>query len=301
MNINIDDLIKAGNIHKQLKEVILPMLKPNMNIYDIAQTISTHTRNLTRGLSNEDINGGIAFTPNISINHIIAHHSPTKNGNEIIKPNDNIKIDYGVHINGWIVDSAFTYNISKKHDKQNAATLEELMNGIKAVGIDAPVNDVSRAIQEVIESTEIEYNNKLIPLKLINNVSGHGISRYNIHAEPRIDNIIDPLNTFRFKKGIYALEPLTSLLNSNYFCYTSTNNNVYRLKKPNQRLFKLFKNFSFRYEDMLYYNISQEDIDYYINNKIIILECDLVSVPGDIVTHFEHTIYLDENKKILLT
>ncbi len=294
-SIDLESLLKAGNIHKTIKQNILPMIVPGANIYDIANKIS----NLTRSLSNETINGGLPFPPNISINHIVAHHSPRKDNIEIINIDDNIKFDYGVHINGWIVDSAFTHSISNKHDIQNKATLEALMAGIKEIGIDAPVNNVTNAIQEIIESTEIEYNNKSYNLKLVNSLSGHGISQFELHGSPRIPNkITEFVNNNRFTEGIFAVEPLSCILNS-AFTY-SDNNNVY-IHANDSRFNKLFKNFHFRYEDLLYYNIPPQDIEYYIKNKIILPEKDLVGTKGDIIAHFEHTVYIDEYKKILVT
>ena len=293
MSINLEALIRAGNIHKEIKQKILPMIKPGVKIYDISCNISS----LIRQLAQQDINGGIPFPPSISVNHIVCHHSPLNN-NDILNNNDNVKIDYGIHIDGWIVDSAFSFGINN-NSIQNKATFEALMNGIKEIGIDARVNNVSRVIQEIIESTEVEYNNNIHHLKLVNGISGHGIKQYRLHTYPRIDNKVNSLNDAIFTEGIFAVEPLSCILNP---CFTYSNNtDVLTINKPNKKLYKLFRNFSFTSNDLQYYNIPQEEIEYYINNKIIVPEKDLVGTSGDIISHFEHTIYLDDNKKILLT
>lgn len=300
-NIDLDALLKAGDIHKRIKQHILQMIKPGIKLYDISSNISSLTRELSNNVFAYDINGGIPFPPSISVNHIVCHHSPLNN-NEKLNINDNIKIDYGVHINGWIVDSAFTLG-NNNHTFQNKVTLEALMSGIKEIGIDAPIKNVSRTIQEIVESTEIEHNKSIHNLKLMNGLSGHGIKKFNIHASPRIDNKINQLSIIdynpRFKEGIFAVEPLTCILNPN-FTY-GNNTNIFTINKPNQKLYKLFRNFSFTYDDLKYYNIPQQEIEYYINNKIIVQEKNIVGIPGDIIAHFEHSVYLDENKKILLT
>jgi methionine aminopeptidase len=301
-NIDLDALLQAGQIHKTIKQQILPMIKPDIKIYDISRKIASLTRELSNNnqrLANQ-VNGGMPFTPSISVNHIVCHHSPLNN-NDILNNNDNVKIDYGVHIDGWIVDSAFSFGINN-HNVQNKVTLEALMSGIKEIGIDAPISNVSRAIQEIVESTEVEHNNNIHHLKLVNGLGGHGIKQFNLHAAPRIDNIYTSRNrefNSRFKEGIFAVEPLTCILNP---CFTYTSNtNIFTINKPNPKLYKLFRNFTFTDDDLKYYNIPQEEIEYYINNKIIVPEKDLVGTPGDIISHFEHTVYLDENKKILLT
>ncbi len=296
-NIDLDALLKAGEIHKTIKKQILPMIKPGIRLHDISQKIAL----LTRELANQEINGGMPFAPSVSVNHIVCHHSPLNN-NERLNNNDNVKLDYGVHINGWIVDSAFTFGINN-HDVQNKATLEALMSGIKEIGIDAPISNVSRTIQEIIESTEVEHNKQIHNLKLVNGLGGHGIQQFNLHALPRINNKLINLSSSsynpRFKEGIFAVEPLSCILNP---CFTYTSNtNIFTINKPNKKLYKLFRNFTFTDDDLKYYNIPQEEIEYYINNKIIVPEKDLVGTPRDIISHFEHTVYLDENKKILLT
>ncbi len=292
--MNLDALLKAGEIHKTIRQEILPMIVPGVKLFDVSNKISL----LTRQLSQQEINGGIPFPPNISVNNIVGHHSPLNNG-EVFNNNDNVKIDYGVHIDGWIVDSAFTIGINA-HDIQNKATYEALMNGIKEMGIDAPIKNVSRTIQEIVESTEVEHNKTIHNLKLVNGLSGHGIKQFVLHAIPRIENkITNSLLDIRFMEGVFAVEPLTCILNP-AFSY-SNNTNIYSLIKPNKKLYKLFRNFNFTDNDLRYYNIPQEEIEYYINNNIIMAEEDLVGTPGDIISHFEHTVYLDENKKILLT
>ncbi len=293
-NINLDALLKAGEIHKKIKQQVLPMIKPGVKVYDIAREISS----LTRKLSQQEINGGKPFAPSVSVNHIVAHHSPLNN-NDILNNNDNVKLDYGVHIDGWLVDSAFTVGINNNY-VQNRATLEALMSGIKEIGIDAPISNVSRVIQEIVESTEIEYNKQIHNLKLVNGLAGHGVKQFKLHSSPRIENKITNIeNNIRFTEGVFAIEPLTCILNP-FFTYTN-NTNIFIINKPNPKLYKLFRDFSFTNDDLKYYNIPQEEIEYYINNKIIVPEKDLVGTPGDIVAHFEHTVYLDENKKILLT
>lgn len=54
--------------------------------------------------------------------------------------------------------------------------------GVQEAGIDARLCDIGAAIQEVMESHEIELNGKTFPVKSVRNLNGHSIGRYNIHG-----------------------------------------------------------------------------------------------------------------------
>ena len=49
-------------------------------------------------------------------------------------------------------------------------------------GIDVRLGDIGAAIQEVMESYEVEINGKTYPVKSIRNLNGHSIGPYQIHA-----------------------------------------------------------------------------------------------------------------------
>ena len=54
--------------------------------------------------------------------------------------------------------------------------------GISTSGIDVRLCDVGAAIQEVMESYEIELNGKTYQVKPIRNLNGHSIGPYTIHG-----------------------------------------------------------------------------------------------------------------------
>lgn len=57
-----------------------------------------------------------------------------------------------------------------------------LLTGIKEAGIDVRLCDVGEAIQEVMESYEVELNGEVHRVKAIRNLNGHSIGAYRIHA-----------------------------------------------------------------------------------------------------------------------
>ncbi len=92
------------------------------------------------------------------------------------------KIDFGTHVNGHIIDSAWTVSFNPKYDKLLEAVKNATETGIKAAGIDVRLCDIGEAIQEVMESYEVELDGKTYQVKCIRNLNGHSIAPYRIHA-----------------------------------------------------------------------------------------------------------------------
>jgi methionyl aminopeptidase len=93
-----------------------------------------------------------------------------------------MKIDFGTQINGRIIDCAFTMTFDPKYDPLLEAVKEATNTGIKEAGIDVRLSDIGAAIQETMESHEIELDGKTYQVKPIRNLNGHSIERYEIHA-----------------------------------------------------------------------------------------------------------------------
>jgi methionyl aminopeptidase len=93
-----------------------------------------------------------------------------------------MKVDFGVHINGRIVDSAFTMAFDPMYDNLLESVREATNTGIKEAGIDARMGEIGAAIQETMESYECEINGKTYPVKAIRNLNGHDIQQWKIHG-----------------------------------------------------------------------------------------------------------------------
>ncbi len=257
--------IQAGDIHKQIKKDIYESIIPGTRIYDIYIMI----RELIK-----KYNATIPFPPCISVSNMIAHNTPFKEDMTQINYNDMVTVDYGVNINGYIVDGAFSVYYDPELKPLYDATIEGINIGIKTLNIDTPINEIGAAIQEVVESYEINYKGTLYPLKIVKDLSGHSIERYNVHGNIRIPNIKNE-DTNRITSGTYAIEPLVCIMTDRYIPYQKTNS------------FTIDNNY-FSIEDKINENIKQE------YNLISPFE-------NDRCCHFEHSIYLDKDNKIILT
>jgi len=79
---------------------------------------------------------------------------------------------------GRIIDCAFTHTFNPKYDKLLEAVQEATETGIREAGIDARLCDIGAAIQETMESYEVEIDGKTYQVKAIRNLNGHSIDQY---------------------------------------------------------------------------------------------------------------------------
>ena len=70
--------------------------------------------------------------------------------NTVLEYDDVVKIDFGTHINGRIIDCAFTLHFNPRYDPLVKGVQEATEAGIKASGVDVRLCDVGAAVQEVI-------------------------------------------------------------------------------------------------------------------------------------------------------
>jgi len=146
----------------------------------------------------------------VSLNHVAAHYNPNYGDKTVLQYDDVMKVDFGVQVNGHIVDCAFTHTFNPKYDKLKDAVRDATNTGVKAAGIDVRLCDIGAAIQEVMESYEIELDGKTIPIKSIRNLNGHNIGNYQIHGDKSVP-IVKGSNQTKMEEGeFFAIETFGS-------------------------------------------------------------------------------------------
>lgn len=146
---------------------------------DICNEIEATNRRLIEA---NKIEAGIAFPTGASINDCAAHWTPNLGDETVLKYEDVMKIDFGSHIRGIMTDCAFTVAFDPVYDNLLEAAKEATETGIRAAGIGARLGEIGAAIEETMTSYEITIGNKVYPVKCCENLCGHSIGRYNIHA-----------------------------------------------------------------------------------------------------------------------
>ena len=91
----------------------------------------------------------------MSLNNCAAHYSPNADDTTILTKDDVLKLDFGTHFNGYVIDTAFTIAFDPKYDNLLKASKEATNTGIKLAGIDMRLCEIGEGISEVINSYEI--------------------------------------------------------------------------------------------------------------------------------------------------
>ncbi|GCE97173.1 methionine aminopeptidase 2 [Zygosaccharomyces mellis] len=181
-----NDMRKAAEIHRRVRRNVQNKIKVDMPLTDIANTIEDATRKFTGAEDLKKMDNpksqGIGFPTGLSLNSCAAHFTPNAGDKTVLRYEDVLKIDFGVQVNGNIIDSAWTHTFDPKYDNLLKAVREATYTGVKEAGVDVRLTDIGEAIQEVMESYEVEINGNIYPVKPCRNLCGHNIAPYTIHG-----------------------------------------------------------------------------------------------------------------------
>uniref|UniRef100_G3NL20 Methionine aminopeptidase 2 n=1 Tax=Gasterosteus aculeatus aculeatus TaxID=481459 RepID=G3NL20_GASAC len=201
------DFREAAEAHRHVRTYVRSWIKPGMTMIDICEKLEDCSRRL---IKENGLKAGLAFPTGCSINHCAAHYTPNAGDPTVLRYDDVCKIDFGTHINGRIIDCAFTVTFNPKYDRLLEAVRDATNTGIKFAGIDVRLCDVGETIQEVMESYEVEIDGKTYQVKPIRNLNGHSIGQYRIHSGKTVP-IVKGGEATRMEEGeAYAIETFGS-------------------------------------------------------------------------------------------
>lgn len=121
----LNDYRKAAETHRQVRHYVQTIAKPGVSMSALADEIEGGVRALVghQGIETGDaLKAGMGFPTGLALNNVAAHWTPNPGAKEVILQYDDVlKIDFGVHVNGRIVDSAFTVAANPVYDNLLAA------------------------------------------------------------------------------------------------------------------------------------------------------------------------------------
>lgn len=314
----LSDYRQGAEVHRQVRAWAQKHIKPGMSLTEIAEGIEDGTRHLTGHLGLEEgdnIKGGIGFPTGLSLNHCAAHFTPNKGDKKILGEQDVMKVDFGVHLNGRIVDSAFTLAFDPRYDNLLAAVKDATNTGVREAGIDVRVCDIGAAIQEAMESYEIELDGKIIPVKSIRNLNGHDIIPYSIHGGKSVPIVKGGDQTKMEEGEIFAIETFGStgrgyvvddMETSHYALRADAPNVALRVSSARSLLNVIKKNFGTlpfcrRYLDRLGQEKYLLGLNNLVSSGIVEAYPPLCDVKGSYTAQFEHTILLRPTVKEVIS
>ncbi|MDI9644895.1 MAG: type II methionyl aminopeptidase [Candidatus Verstraetearchaeota archaeon] len=190
----MEKLLLAGRIAKAVRGIAPRLVFEGAKVLDICEGIEGEIVKL---------GGKAAFPCNVSINEVGAHYTSPPYDQTLVPPGALVKVDLGVHIDGYIADTAVTVSVDSEHKDMIGAVELALEKGIQAVRIGGKISDVGPVVEKTIRS---------MGYRPIRNLTGHQIELYTIHSGVSVPNVSGWDTSGKFQPwSVYAIEPFATL------------------------------------------------------------------------------------------
>jgi methionyl aminopeptidase len=185
--------VRAGRITKEAREFGVEHAKAGTSALQLADSIEALIR--SRGARP-------AFPVNIGINQVAAHYTPSRDDDVVLALGDVVKIDVGAHVDGYPADTSATVEVgTRNHTDLIRCASDALDMVIEMVAPGTTVAAMGEAAQRAIASAGF---------RPIENLTGHSMERYNLHAGMSIPSI-PTKDRDTVKEGmILAIEPFST-------------------------------------------------------------------------------------------
>ncbi|MDR2856040.1 MAG: type II methionyl aminopeptidase [Methanomicrobiales archaeon] len=187
-----DRYMQAGSVAAQVLEESKELVKVDASLLMVANALEEMI--YEAGMKT-------AFPVNISLNADAAHDTPSPDDIRIFAREDVVKIDIGVHLDGYIADTALTIDLSGEH---------ELLVEAAVAARDAAIAVVKPGIQIGILGEYVAKEIMSRGFKPIHNLTGHGVDRYVLHMPPNVPNIPKKGGIILEEGMVFAIEPFAS-------------------------------------------------------------------------------------------
>ena len=187
-----DKYLEAGRIAAGIRKEALTKVREGVPLLEVAEFVESKTC---------DMGGKPAFPCNISVNEVASHYTPEERI-PCFNRGDVVTVDIGVHIEGYIADTAATIEVGTgNHKKLIRATEEALENAISCIKDKTQTRTVGKVIEQTIKKHGFN------PVK---DLTGHSLEQYNLHAGITIPNH-GSLFSHKIKKDdVIAIEPFAT-------------------------------------------------------------------------------------------
>ncbi len=180
----------AGKIAREVKTFINTQVKVGAKVLDLCEAIENKIA---------ELGGECGFPVNVSINNKAAHYTASPKDTLIIQDGEIVKIDFGVHKEGCIVDSATTFNFSKDAALNDLAiaSQEAVKEAVKRIKAGTKTNELGKVIEQTV---------KKYGFRPIQNLTGHLLEEWIVHGEKAIPTVDRPHGDEMLENEVYAVE-----------------------------------------------------------------------------------------------
>ncbi len=293
----IEDYLKAGKIASEALKKSFDVVSEGKKVLEICEELEEFI--IKKG-------GYPAFPVNISQNEEAAHYTAKFEDDKTIKKGAIVKVDLGVHVHGYIADTAITITFSSMDSSMVKANYETLENALKAIRPGLEFYDFG----SYIEKTAKNYG-----FKTIENLMGHKLDHFVLHSGVSVPMIGSPLKGHFEKNSAYAIEPFFVESSAIGFVIDGEHSNIYRLISPKKLkgdesssnlisfIWEKYKTLPFasRWIAKEFGANSVQILDKLVKEGVLEDYHVLIEAGGARVSQFEHTVYLTENETIVTT
>src|ERR671924_23410 len=215
--MNLGCYLQAGKIAAKVRETARKKYHVGLTLFEICESVEAQIRSL---------NAEPSFPVNTSLNETSAHYTAEPNDDTLVKEGDVLKIDIGVQIDGYIADTAVTVCYDPKYEALVRTAETALGEAIRIAKANIKASDIGR----VIETTITKFG-----FKPIQNLSGHSLQQYTIHAGKSIPNIWTGGSSFALLPNeVYAIEPFVTTKDGQGVVYEGKTKNIFGItsRKP---------------------------------------------------------------------
>ncbi len=288
---------KAGQIASRVRKAVPHIVKPGRRVLEACEEIENMIFKL---------GGKLAFPCNIGINEVTAHFTPSIENIEKFPDESIVKIDLGVHLNGYIADTAITIPFDPVYDSMTLAAENALDAAIKDIKPGKKISEIGYTIEKNITRHGF---------KPIRNLTGHKIERYSLHCGKAIPNV-SHMDGSKIEKGeVFAIEPFATSIDASGFVRDNREAYIYKYSKEKglnskkaieiiRHIKKDFLNLPFT-PRWLANQYSREELQKYLS-EIISLKCIipyyvLFEESNKPVAQAEHTVIINDEGCEVLT
>ncbi len=197
----IEKMRKAGQLLAACHREIANRIKPGVTTMEIDRFVESYLA-AHHAVPEQKGFHGYQYATCASVNDVVCHGFPKE---VPLKDGDIVTIDMVVNLDGWLADSAWSYevgNVSAEARRLLKITKESLYMGIEKAVVGNRIGDISHAIQKFAEAHGYAVVRQFI---------GHGIGQ-DMHEEPQVPHYGPPGRGPRLKEGmVITIEPMLNI------------------------------------------------------------------------------------------
>jgi len=288
---------KSGKIVAEVKPLVQSAVRPGVKFLDVCDMVRREVE--SRG-------GRLAFPTGIGVNQVTAHYAPQDGDESVFREEDLVKVDFGVHVDGYVADTSVSVTFNPDYNLLLEATQRALEAAIAMARRERRTGEIGRAIHR--EAARFGF-------KTIENLTGHTVARYTVHAGKSIPNLYMP-GMQELKKGdVFAIEPFLTLGSAAGYVVDTQSQTIFSVvarKKIGVAELDAFaekvwgerKGLPFTprwYSDEFGRDKIQGIVSRLVAKRVLRAYPTLVEASGNPVAQFEHTMALDDGGLTVLT